>query len=559
MASGAESPRQKMINLMYLVFIAMLALNMSKEVLTTFGEIEEEVTKSSRIISSQNKEAVRIIGTLAKNAPLKWNEAYNTIKVIDSLANELVSYITSPVKYEVTLMEDEYNRDKTRDSIGDFESMDSSKDYDERFFDGKGFTPIGQEFIDFINAFRVGSLKAIDESNIGNNDEKIKEAWNGKKDEIMRVITNKFNTDSVVNNQNAKLSWLEYNYMHFPKIASTTKLSLMQQDVHNLILKMTTDLNDIIGGENLNTLKAIVQGANTFFEGDQLKGTIALGKYDANFEANKILIGIKGNEPREYDPEVVMKNGIVILEKLNLKVGSATDRIKKIEGSIQFTREIDGESVVIDIPIDHEFQVSPPIANVSNPMMNVVWADIPNTLNISMGSVAPNQLQVGKIGSNKGVLTKKSAGVYELKGEKGVKKKVIFLIKDKVSGTSSRVVYDVLDLPKPNADIRSKTGGKMDAKTVAGSKINVYFDDPRLKETVPLNLLSFKVKVGVGTPISVTGKSARLGQFSTRARNAIRNAKAGQLIRIYDIKANNIKVSRDKFWASANEINFIAR
>ena len=34
MASGAESPRQKMINLMYLVFIAMLALNMSKEVLS---------------------------------------------------------------------------------------------------------------------------------------------------------------------------------------------------------------------------------------------------------------------------------------------------------------------------------------------------------------------------------------------------------------------------------------------------------------------------------------------------------------------------------------------
>ena len=559
MASGAESPRQKMINLMYLVFIAMLALNMSKEVLTTFGEIEEEVTKSSSILSSQNKEAVRIMGTQAKNDSIKWHEPYNTIKTIDSLANELVSYINNDVKYEVTLMEDEYNRDKTKDSIGDFESMDSSKMYDELFFDGKVFTTKGYEFLDYINAFRVGSLKAIDESNIGNNDEEIKQAWDGNKDEIISLITDKFSTDSIVNNQGNKLSWLEYNYMHFPQIASTTKLSLMQRDVHNLILKMTTDLNLILGGENLNRLKAIVQGANTFFEGDQLKGTIALGKYDPTFQANNVFIGINGNTPKEYDPQVVMENGIVILEKLNLKVGSATDRIKKIEGSIKFTREIDGEPVVIDIPIDHEFQVSPPIANVSNPMMNVVWADIPNILNISMGSVAPNQLQVGKTGSKGGVLTKKSAGVYELKGEKGVNKKVTFLIKDKVSGTSSRVVYDVLDLPKPNADIRGRTGGRMDEKQVAGSKINVYFDDPRLKETVPLNLLSFKVKVGVGTPISVTGRDARLGKFNTRARNAIRNAKAGQLIRIYDIKANNIKVSRDKFWASANEINFIAR
>ena len=43
MAGTKESPRQKMINLMYLVFIAMLALNMSKEVLTAFGQITEQV------------------------------------------------------------------------------------------------------------------------------------------------------------------------------------------------------------------------------------------------------------------------------------------------------------------------------------------------------------------------------------------------------------------------------------------------------------------------------------------------------------------------------------
>ena len=42
MAGGKLTPRQKMINLMYLVFIAMLALNMSKEVLTAFGLMNEK-------------------------------------------------------------------------------------------------------------------------------------------------------------------------------------------------------------------------------------------------------------------------------------------------------------------------------------------------------------------------------------------------------------------------------------------------------------------------------------------------------------------------------------
>ena len=42
MAGGKLTPRQKMINLMYLVFIAMLAMNMSKEVLSAFGLMNEK-------------------------------------------------------------------------------------------------------------------------------------------------------------------------------------------------------------------------------------------------------------------------------------------------------------------------------------------------------------------------------------------------------------------------------------------------------------------------------------------------------------------------------------
>ena len=58
MASGQESARQKMINLMYLVFIAMLALNMSKEVLATFGIIQNEVNKSSKLLESSNEDLI---------------------------------------------------------------------------------------------------------------------------------------------------------------------------------------------------------------------------------------------------------------------------------------------------------------------------------------------------------------------------------------------------------------------------------------------------------------------------------------------------------------------
>jgi len=45
MAGGKLTPRQKMVNLMYLVFVAMLAMNMSKEVLSAFGILNDKITE----------------------------------------------------------------------------------------------------------------------------------------------------------------------------------------------------------------------------------------------------------------------------------------------------------------------------------------------------------------------------------------------------------------------------------------------------------------------------------------------------------------------------------
>ena len=54
MAGGKLSARQKMINLMYLIFIAMMALNMSKEVLSAFGLMNEKLTESNEVATDRN-------------------------------------------------------------------------------------------------------------------------------------------------------------------------------------------------------------------------------------------------------------------------------------------------------------------------------------------------------------------------------------------------------------------------------------------------------------------------------------------------------------------------
>ena len=60
MAAGKQDSRQKMINMMYLVFIAMLALNISKEVLATLGILNEDIENSIKSKSEKSNELYRL-------------------------------------------------------------------------------------------------------------------------------------------------------------------------------------------------------------------------------------------------------------------------------------------------------------------------------------------------------------------------------------------------------------------------------------------------------------------------------------------------------------------
>ena len=74
MAGGKMSARQKMINLMYLVFIAMLAMNMSKEVLSAFGFMNEKLTENNISTTEKNKQAYANLATKADEQSAKFND-----------------------------------------------------------------------------------------------------------------------------------------------------------------------------------------------------------------------------------------------------------------------------------------------------------------------------------------------------------------------------------------------------------------------------------------------------------------------------------------------------
>lgn len=575
MAGGKENARQKMINLMYLVFIAMLALNMSKEVLMTFGEIEREVSKSSKSLQASNKVALSVMQSSAKNDSIVWYAPYETVNRIAVATDELVEFINKKgndlisasddnpdqiFKRPVKIKENDYGRTingSIPETLGDYERMDNSQAYDEvLFMNGTedGYTDAGREFVRLVNNFRDVATDAINNSNIGSNDTIIKKRWDESTSSLRNLVESSFNTDPVKvgKGEDKVKSWLHFNFEGFPEIASTTKITLLEEDALNVVKTLVSTVNEIILGENLSSLRAIVSNVNVFYENSKLEGSVALGKYDETFVASKVKIK-NGNGPmKEYRAIDVMENGEVVLEKLNLNVGGPG--AKKLTGEIVFVRTEKGEDVEKTIPIDHEYFVNPPLAIVNNPDMNVVYQDIENKLNITMPGVANENIQIM---SPSTIRQSTRAGEYIMEKERGTNGKVRIIIKDKVSGiVSPAVVFDVVKLPTPIADF-SEDGNTLAKQAISSGTLVGSFNNPRLDASLKLNVAEFKVKVGARNLGVVRGTR---GAFNQRVKSEIMRAGRGTDIKIFDIRYNSAKIDNGaRFLTADNQVVLTVR
>ena len=98
--NSPNSPRQKMINLMYLVFIAMLALNVSAEVLDGFGLVDKSLRNSSHTMTDRNNLIMEELEVYSKQNPEKAYEWFQKGLEVRSMTDSLTAYIQE-LKYQM--------------------------------------------------------------------------------------------------------------------------------------------------------------------------------------------------------------------------------------------------------------------------------------------------------------------------------------------------------------------------------------------------------------------------------------------------------------------------
>ena len=192
-----------MINLMYLIFIAMIAMQMSKEVLSAFGYMNEKLSENNATATVKNKATLENLATKAGEQPEKYNDLYILASKVNDLSTEFNDYLETKKEFFI----------KDQEDVTDYEAMDKRDIVDEYFFIGDGFTPEGQEFLDKVNGYRDEIIQLIGEDNpLANNIKR-------------RFDTSDQDTDS------GKQAWLKNRYEGFPLISTVTNFTSMQTDI----------------------------------------------------------------------------------------------------------------------------------------------------------------------------------------------------------------------------------------------------------------------------------------------------------------------------------------
>ncbi|WP_439152851.1 gliding motility protein GldM [Winogradskyella sp.] len=501
MAGGKLSARQKMINLMYLVFIAMMAMNMSKEVLSAFGLMEAKFAASNTVADEKNDALLTNLATKAEEKPAEFAVPANKAAEVSIVSDKFYKYIES-LKADL-IREGGYKTDEKGKLP--FEAMDKTDILDEAWFTGDRYTKKGQEVVGKIEEYKK-EIKEILGSDV-------------KYQKAIERFENRFSLNKVENKDGKKIDWLNYHFQGFPAIASYTKLTAMQNDV-----KVTeTNLFNLFMGNTLDeavSLKKyqaiVLADKSAFFAGEKFQGKVVLGKY-ANVTPTKLTV--QGNEI-----DIAKAVDTTGAATLDFNVGNVGEH--QIDGKFTFLE--DGKPLEIDIIGNYVVVPRPNSATISADKMNVVYRGVANPMTISFAGVPDNKVNASGSGLSKGSGT----GKYVMNPGTGREVTInVTATLDDGSKASDQKTFRIKDIPKPTGTIAGKDGlvklpkRNVEVGTVAAKLDDFVFD-------LPINVTSFKIKVPGQPTVAVAGT-----KMNSQAKAAIARARRGDVIAIFDIKA----------------------
>ena len=482
-----KEPRQLLINLMYIVLTALLALNVSAEVLHAFFSIDNSMGESNRLMDGSNRKLADAISVQA-NAYTQFEPYKEKAKQAQETAAIFFDLVE---KMKVELVE-------AAGGIGEdnMPVKKADKDIPTRLLVLEGR---GEILRNKVIETRKKLLSLIDDP--------------AAKASIANSIPLKIN-DIPANSD--KKDWVQFHFQQMPVAAVMPMLTKFQNDVK---VAETVILNHFADKLNVTTVKpdqftpVIASDKNYVIRGEQFKGEIFLAAYSST--ADNISVSVDGR-PLE------VREGKAIFTSTPNSNGN-----KQHEMAIRLTNPLTGDMETFSKHFSYE--VGERSVAVSLDKMNVFYVGVENPISISAAGIPTNQMRVSAMGVS---LTKSSNGKYVAIPQKTGRASIT------VSGGGLQPTifeYTVKRIPDPTVKLGSLLGGTIPVSHFKAQKgLIPHLENFDFKAIADIRGFEL-VRIHKGDAATALNRG---GGYGTEAQRLIDNAERGDIYYFDNIKVH---------------------
>ena len=421
MAGAKMSPRQRMINMMYLVLTALLALNVSKEVLNSFFEVNLGIVKTTESLNDKNVDTYQSFEDATNQKKV---EGYkNLSNEVQPISSALVETIQS-MKYALVLEVDKgvYLGESSLDDEGEpieeneltipFDELTSQQKSSKIVYlnakddrnssttlfnpenktgqpnvDGKGLASVLKDEIDNYRLSLLDILNRAETSGL---------VAEGSTISVVKEIQTTLEIKEGYGKKN--VSWEKYNFYDMPAVGALTLLSKWQADIKRMESEVISFLASNIDASSLKFTSAratTIPSTPFVLRGEEFKSTIFLTSWDET-ASPEIYIGdydsiADGNggfklELKNQSPPIPLNNkGQGLYSVRGGSVGPKTYR-----GFIKILQD-DGDQYY---PFSGNYIVAQESYTVSPTNMNILYTVISNPISVSVAGYQPDQISI---------------------------------------------------------------------------------------------------------------------------------------------------------------------
>ncbi|MDD3878079.1 MAG: gliding motility protein GldM [Bacteroidales bacterium] len=521
MAGSKETPRQKMIGMMYLVLTALLALNVSKDILDAFILINESLEITNENFAKKNDLTYNVFEQQLALAPEKVRPYYEKAMKAKQYANDLINYVNER-KYEMISFCEGIPLEQAKTIT--LKEIQAKDNYDKPTTYWVGSSPDGsegkaRELKQKIEEFKANMMALLDESQ--------REAIN------LGLVT-----EGTFESGGQQKNWEMYNFYYLVQAAQVTNLNKIITEIRNAEFDVISALYTGISAADFKFDKIsakVVPNSQVVMVGDNFEAQIFVAAYDTK-DNPEIVVGdaidtltlrISGNEQ-----QVEAIDGVGLL-----KIPASSEGRKTYGGVIKV---VSPDGTVVPYPFQGEYFVQRPSATVAPTKMNVFYIGVDNPVSVSVPGIPPEQVSVsmtgGTIRASRGQ-DPTGSWTHIVRPDAGAREAIIRVSANIESGSRSmgQAAFRVRRVPDPVAYIaNTREGNVSSAALIAAGGLIPRLDNFEFDMNFTISSFTFLMSVPGGDIQEARSSSNRLTPEMTQM---LQRARRGQRVWFENITA----------------------